>query len=179
MNARKNKNNWHAPIICFTFFFIIILILFLQFCYLSLSKSVYGTNMKEFAKNRNTATEILTAKRGTIYDVDGNVLAQNISSYTLIAYLDPSRTKDENNPSHVVDKEYTATKLASILGEDNYSYILERLNKNSLSIPILFPSRYTKNIPIPKAKSKNTEYHLISINPISNNTEFILSSAFF
>ena len=40
--------------------------------------------------------------------MEGNILAQNITSYTLIAYLDSSRTTDENKPMHVEDKEYTA-----------------------------------------------------------------------
>ena len=133
MNINQ-KNKWNYPIICFCIFFIIIVILFLQFCYLGLSKKVYGINMKEFASTRNTVTSTLTAKRGTIYDIEGNVLAQNISSYTLIAYLDCSRTTNDNDPKHVVDKEYTATKLAGILGEDNYSYILDRLNKNSKQV---------------------------------------------
>ena len=128
------KLKWNAPIICFIVFFIVILILFVQFCYLSLSKTIYGVNMREFASKRNTVYDILTAKRGTIYDIEGNILAQNITSYTLTAYLDSSRTKDENNPAHVVDKEYTATKLASILGEENYDYIIERLSKNSKQV---------------------------------------------
>ncbi|MDO4962672.1 MAG: penicillin-binding protein [bacterium] len=132
-NNIKNKK-WNAPLICFLTFFIVISILFIQFCYLALSKKVYGIDMKSFAANRNTVTNILTAKRGNIYDIEGNVLAQNISSYTLIAYLDPSRTVDDNYPEHVVDKEYTAIKLATILGEENKDYILERLNKNSKQV---------------------------------------------
>ena len=134
MTNKHEKQKWNAPIICFICFFIVMLILFLQFCYLSLSTNIYGINMKEFASSRNTVTEILTAERGTIYDVEGNVLAQNITSYTLIAYLDSSRTTDDKDPKHVVDKEYTATKLASILGEENYKYILERLNKKSKQV---------------------------------------------
>ena len=90
--------------------------------------------MKEFAASRNTVSDMLIAERGTIYDIEGNILAQNVTSYTLIAYLDSSRTKDENDPQHVLDKEYTATKLASILGEENYDYILERLNKQSKQV---------------------------------------------
>ncbi len=130
----NNKGKtWRAPFICFVTFTLIIIILFIQFCYLSLSKNVYGTNMKEFAQNRNTVTDILTAKRGTIYDVEGNTLAENITSYTLVAYLDSSK-EDENGPSYVTDKEYTATKLASILGEENYDYILERLNNKSKQV---------------------------------------------
>ncbi|MBR6690606.1 MAG: penicillin-binding protein [Bacilli bacterium] len=130
----KVKQKWNAPIICFIAFFIVMLILFIQFCYLSLSKKVYGIDMKEFASNRNTVTDILTAERGTIYDIEGNALAQNISSYTLIAYLDSSRTTDESDPQHVQDKEYTATKLSKILGEENYDYILERLNKKAKQV---------------------------------------------
>lgn len=124
----------NVPLTYFCIFTLLIILLFIQFCYLSLSKNVYGINMRQFAENRNTVTSILTAKRGTIYDIEGDVLAQNISTYTLIAYLDSSRTKDEKNPYHVVDKEYTATKLASILGEENYDYILERLNKHSKQV---------------------------------------------
>lgn len=133
-NIRPKRPKWNAPIICFITFFIVMLILFIQLCYLGLSKKVYGIDMQTFAANRNTVTDILTAERGTIYDIEGNVLAQNISSYTLIAYLDSGRTNDEKDPQHVVDKEYTATKLASILGEENYEYILERLNKKSKQV---------------------------------------------
>lgn len=128
------QKRWNAPAICFCIFFIVIVLLFIQFCYLGLSKNVYGINMKKFASTRNTVTSTIVAKRGTIYDVEGNVLAHNISSYTLIAYLDPSRTEDENNPQHVVDKDYTATKLASVLGEDNYEYILSRLNSRAKQV---------------------------------------------
>ena len=136
MNSKNkiDQPKWVAPKICFAVFFIVMAILFGQFCYLSLSTNIYGTNMKEFASNRNTVSDILTAERGTIYDIEGNVLAQNISTYTLIAYLDPSRTKDDSSPNHVIDKDYTALKLATVLGEENYDYILERLNKNSKQV---------------------------------------------
>ena len=123
------KRKWNAPLLCFFIFTLVIIGLFVQFCYLALSKNVYGINMKEFAKKRNTVTSVLDAKRGTIYDVEGNPLAQNITTYTLIAYLDSTRTVDENDPKHVVDKEMTADKLSTIFGEENYDYILERLNQ--------------------------------------------------
>ena len=132
----KNNTNrkWNAPVICFLVFTFIMIGLFIQFCYLGLSKDVYGIDMQSFASNRNTVSSTIVANRGTIYDAHSNILAQNISTYTLIAYLDSSRTKDESNPKHVVDKEYTASKLSSILGEENYDYILERLNKKSKQV---------------------------------------------
>lgn len=134
INKNNDLKNWKAPIVCFFVFFFVILILFIQFCYLSLSEEVYGINMQEFASNRNTVTSILNAERGTIYDIEGNVLAQNITSYTLIAYLDPKRTTDPLKPAHVVDKDYTATKLAKIFGEDRYEYIYKRLNSSSKQV---------------------------------------------
>jgi len=134
INSKNKINTWKAPIVSFVVFFIIMLILFLQFCYLGLSKEVYGINMREFADNRNTVTNILTADRGTIFDASGNVLAHNITSYTLIAYLDAERTIDPLDPKHVVDADYTATKLSKILGEESYEYIFKRLNSNSKQV---------------------------------------------
>ena len=134
MNNKSVQDKWNAPIICFCVFFVVILILFLQFCYLGLSNDVYGINIQKFAANRNTVTSALTAQRGTIYDIEGNVLAHNINSYTLIAYLDSKRTTDPLKPEHVVDKDYTATKLSKILGEENYEYIFDRLSKDSKQV---------------------------------------------
>lgn len=129
----NNLKKWKTPNKVFLFFSLVILILYIQYCYLSLSDKVYGTDMKKFASNRNTVNNKLVAKRGTIYDIDGNTLALNTTSYTMIAYLDSSRTKDKLNPKHVVDKEYTATKLSQALNAD-YDYILKRLNAKAKQV---------------------------------------------
>ena len=129
----KLIKKWKTPNKVFLFFLIIILILYIQYCYLSLSDKIYGTDMKKFASNRNTVNNKLVAKRGTIYDIEGNTLALNTSSYTMIAYLDSNRTKDKLNPKHVVDKEYTATKLSQVLDAD-YDYILKRLNAKAKQV---------------------------------------------
>ena len=99
--------------------------------FLALSENIDGVNIKEFANSRNSTTKVLTANRGTIYDVNGNVLAETVSSYTLIAYLSPSRTTDESKPMHVVDKEYTARELSKVVDID-YENILEKLNKQGV-----------------------------------------------
>lgn len=109
-------------------FFIVIIA---RISYLSLSKNVDEINLQEFAKKRTTKTDVLYAKRGSIYDVNENVLAQNVSSYTVIAYLDPSRTTNPENPKHVVDKEYTAKKLSEILDMD-YDKTLAYLSKENV-----------------------------------------------
>ena len=83
----------------------------LRVAQLSLSKEIDGINLQELADKRTTRTQIIQAKRGNIYSSDGEILAENVSSYKLIAYLDPKRTTNEENPQHVIDKEQTAKAL--------------------------------------------------------------------
>lgn len=117
------------PVVFFIVFFVFILALFVQYLYLSLSKNVYGINMKEFASNRNTVSSILYSKRGSIYDNSGNILALDVSSYTIVAYLDPSRTGDSKTLYHVKDKEYTAKELSTVLDMEEKD-ILKYLNQD-------------------------------------------------
>ncbi len=110
------------------FFFVAII---LKLSYVSLSPKVDDIDLKEFANNRNTKTDIIYASRGNIYDNKGNTLASTMNSYTIIAYLDEKRTTSMKNPQHVVDKEGTAKVLNEVLGIE-YEYALERLRKQGV-----------------------------------------------
>lgn len=88
---------------------------------------VKGVSLSKFASSRNTKKEVITAPRGTIYSSDNEVLAKDVNSYTVIAYLDSSRTTDSKNPHHVVDKEMTAEKLSPLINMTKEK-ILEILN---------------------------------------------------
>lgn len=98
---------------------------------LGLSKEIDGTNLKELANKRTTKTELIHAKRGNIYTDDGDILAQNVASYKIIAYLDPKRTTNEEKPQHVVDKAKTAKELSPIL-EIPEEEILHYLSKENV-----------------------------------------------
>jgi len=98
---------------------------------LGLSKKVDGINLQKLASSRTTRTDTEEAKRGTIYSFNGDVLAQNVSSYKLIAYLDPKRTTNKDKPQHVVNKEETAEKLAPILGMEK-DEVLKYLSKEKV-----------------------------------------------
>lgn len=127
--SRVKVNRFFIMLFFFAFFCAII-----KLAYVALSPSVDGKNLTEFANNRNTATETLYASRGNIYDINGETLAKNVNSYTLVAYLSESRTTDPDNPQHVVDKEKTAKALAEVLDMD-YDYALGRLNtKNAYQV---------------------------------------------
>lgn len=131
MKNKKKRNN-------IRYSRVIILISLLLFCVmiwrvieLGLSTEIDGINLKELASKRTTRTDTTSAKRGTIYSSNGDVLAQNVSSYKLIAYLDSKRTTNKNKPQHVVNKEETAEKLAPIL-EMEKEEILKYLNKENV-----------------------------------------------
>ena len=79
--------------------------------------------MDKFALNRNTISGTLPASRGNIFDVNGDILAQNVSSYTVIAYLDESRLGVNKEPQYVIDKEMTAQKICEVLDYDYESML--------------------------------------------------------
>lgn len=93
---------------------------------LSLSEKVDGISLSDFASRRTIKHETILAKRGAIYDVNGEELALNVYSYTLIAYLDSSR----GDGNYVSDKEDTAKALATVIAMDEEK-ILNLLNKKA------------------------------------------------
>ena len=102
-----------------------------KLCYVSLSNNVDGIDLRKFADSRNTVKKTLYAKRGSILDVNGNDLATTVNSYTLIAYLEKSRTTDPDDPQHVIDKKMTAKKLAEVLDAPE-NKIFEYLDKDDV-----------------------------------------------
>ena len=124
MKTRENKKTWKFPIKMFIVFLVLFCIILGQFAYISLFPNVYGINIQKFATNRNTVKTTLRASRGSIYDSEGNILAINVTSYTVIAYLSSSR-KDR-----VEDIEGTAKALSPILNmtEERITNLLSTKN---------------------------------------------------
>ena len=107
----------------------------IKLSYVVLSSKVDGVDLQAMSASITTTEEILYANRGNIYDVNGELLATTVNAYTVIAYLDESRTTDANNPRHVVDKEATAAALAPLLGMTE-ERILELLNKDAYQVEL-------------------------------------------
>ena len=127
---KKKRNNirYSKRIIIASLLLFVALIL--RLTQIALSTEIDGTNLKELASKRTTRTDTILAKRGTIFSSDGETLAQNVSSYKIIAYLDEKRTTNPKKPQHVVDKEKTAKELSPILGIEEEK-ILEYLSKEN------------------------------------------------
>lgn len=80
----------------------------------------------------NTTIE---ADRGKIYDRNGNVIAQEIPAYTVVAYLDDSLVDENGDPDYVSDPQKTAKALKKILpdiDEDQVKSILKNAISNDL-----------------------------------------------
>lgn len=123
----RNKIRYSKVVILLSLFLFVLMIL--RVIELSTAKEIDGTNLQELASRRTTKTDIIEAKRGTIYSSDNEALAINVASYKIIAYLSEKRTDNKDNPQHVVDKEKTAKELSPILGISEEE-LLERLNKD-------------------------------------------------
>ena len=134
MKTRSFKK-WKKPQGIFKIFLVFIVVLFIQLCYLSLFSKVYGIDMQLFAKNRNTYKATIKALRGNVYTSDETVLAQTVTSYTVIAYLSPSRTGNSKKPLHVVDKLTTAKALAPVLNMTE-ERLLELLSRNAYQVEL-------------------------------------------
>lgn len=130
---RINMNiNLKITVLIFSFLFCIIIA---KLSFVVLSEKVDGVNLTEFASSRNTTKETLYASRGSIYDVNGDELAKNVKSYTVIAYLSESRTKDASKPQHVVDKEGTARALSPMINMTEEA-ILKLLNQSLYQVEL-------------------------------------------
>ena len=113
----SDKFKLNKLIIIFTFFLFAVLIV--RLCYLCLVDYKVGdSTIAAFIKNRNTTEEVIMPRRGTIYDIQGDVLANDVISYTVIAYLSDTRVDAKGNKNYVEDIDDTSTKLASVLAVD-------------------------------------------------------------
>ena len=115
--------------IIFVFFFVWILIA--NIGQMMLIGTVRGQNLSELADKKYKIDTSLQPNRGKIYDRNGNILADNIESYKLVAVVSDKATEDKDNPRHVVDIDKTARELAKYVKLDE-GKIKETLQKQGV-----------------------------------------------
>ena len=82
--------------IIFVFFFVWILIA--NIGQMMLIGTVRGQNLSELSDKKYKIDTSLQPNRGKIYDRNGNILADNIESYKLVAVVSDKATEDKDNP---------------------------------------------------------------------------------
>jgi len=151
INTNKVKVN---KFVYLTVFFLFV-VLGGALCYRCLADyDVNGILFSDFISNRNIYEKIVMPDRGAIYDSKGNVLAQDVSSYTLIAYLEESRSEGSDEIRHVVDKEGTAKELSKLI-DTSYDRILEILNKDAYQVEFGTGGKNLSQLEMEKIKNLN------------------------
>lgn len=152
MNTNKLRINKFLYVIVF-FLFVFFAVALGYRCLVNY-EATPGVTITDFINNRNIEEDVLLPERGTIYDKNGNVLAQDVSSYTLIAYLNSSRTVDETKPRHVVDKKKTAEVLSKYINT-SYERILEILSKDAYQVEFGTGGKNLSQLEMEKIKNLN------------------------
>ena len=127
----------------------------LRLSYLCLVDYKVGdSTITAFINNRNTLEEVIYPTRGDILDVKGNVLAQSVSSYTVIAYLSETRSEGSDTPLHVVDKKATAEALSPLINM-SVEDIMKLLEKDAYQVELGPGGRNLSQIQMEKIKNLN------------------------
>ncbi|MBE6479679.1 MAG: penicillin-binding protein 2, partial [Olsenella sp.] len=90
-------------------FFLVMGIIVLRLVWIQV---IDGPRLAERAETQRTNVAVINAKRGTIYDRKGNVLAMSVDCKTIYC-----------NPQEVTNAPVTARVLASVLGGNGSDYL--------------------------------------------------------
>ena len=112
-----------------TIFIVIILILAILIGRIGFLQFVQGNYLKELAYNQQSINQIISPKRGTIYDSHGQILATSASVDTIT--INPEKIKDSKNSSNTPAlKEKVAKAFSDIFGLD-YDETLKKVTSTS------------------------------------------------
>ncbi|RFU63373.1 penicillin-binding protein [Peribacillus glennii] len=125
---KKQKNMKAGAAGLFLIFGLLFFVLIGRFLYIQISGTAGGEVLAANLEKKYKKQHTIEAERGTIYDAKGEKIAEDTSSYSIIAILDASVTTDPKNPKHVVNPEKTAKQLAQYLKMDEQE-IYARLSK--------------------------------------------------
>ena len=126
-NEPKTKNiiyskRFRVILICF---FIVLCLLMIRIAWLQF---IDGASLKEQAYKQQTTNQIISTKRGTIYDATGKKLA--ISSSVDTVTINPSKIVGKTEEETKAKKELVAKGLSEIF-ELDYNETLEKVNSTS------------------------------------------------
>ncbi|GAA6113615.1 penicillin-binding transpeptidase domain-containing protein [Apilactobacillus apinorum] len=133
----------------------------LRFTYVSVFKTVRGVNLTQMAQSLYTKSNVISAKRGTIYDANGQPLAEDTNVYTMYAILNKKQIGLNNEPLYITNKEKAAKAISSVL-PITYKEALKDLNPSTNAFQVEFGNAGT-NISLTQ-KQKLDSYHISGLN---------------
>ena len=156
MRDRKiNNNKIKLNKYIYVFIFLLFLVLGGRLVYLcTCNYKVGNITIGQFIENRNIKEDTILPERGTIYDSNGNALAEDVSSYTIIAYLDEKRSEVSDTLRHVKNIEETASVLEPYLNTSKEK-LIELLSKDAYQVELGSGGRNLSQLEMEKIASLN------------------------
>ncbi|WP_028392950.1 penicillin-binding protein [Bacillus cihuensis] len=109
----KQKNMKLGAAFLFVVFGLLFFALVARFFYIEVTGQAGGEVLAAKIEKKYEKQRVLEAKRGSILDTNGEVIAEDTASYTLFAVLD-----EKMKPNYVVDPKRTANELAKAIDMD-------------------------------------------------------------
>lgn len=122
MNKKQPYINFGA-VALFGLFVLLFFLLIIRYYSIQISGEVSGQPLAAKAQQKYAREGVIQAERGTIFDRNGDVIAEDTSSYTLVAIL-----SEKMKPQYVSNPEKTARELAKYIKMDE-SEIYKTLTK--------------------------------------------------
>ena len=110
-------------------FIVIILIFVLLLGRLGYLQFVQGGYLRELAYRQQSINQIISPKRGSIYDSTGNVLATSASVDTIT--INPKNIKDKKGDEETKVLKEKVAKVFSEIFELDYNEMLEKINSSA------------------------------------------------
>lgn len=166
MAAIKIKKSKIGAVLLILLFGLLFFLLIFRYSYVMLTGTSSGQDLALKASEKYARNIINQPNRGKIYDRNGQVLAEDVNSYKLVAILDSRMKNTDKSPAYVVDKKATAKQLAKIINMPEKE-ILKRLNtKKAFQVEFgkagkdltYEQKKQIENMKIKKVVDSNVEY---------------------
>jgi penicillin-binding protein 2B len=104
-----------GAVMLFVIFSLLFFILLFRYYSIEITEEIGGQPLAAKAMQKHSRVGILDASRGNILDRNGDIIAEDTASYSLVAILDKKMTIDPKKPQNVVNPEETAKELAQYI----------------------------------------------------------------
>ncbi|MGV0168833.1 penicillin-binding protein [Furfurilactobacillus sp. WILCCON 0119] len=115
-NTRRNRQHFGNTLLIAIL--AVFILLGIRFVYIAVGKHVQNVSLSKQAQALYTEQQTVHAKRGTIYDAEGNAIAMDTNTYTVYAVLNKEQLSTTGKPMYVTDKAKVAKTLGAALNVD-------------------------------------------------------------
>lgn len=173
-NDKQNRNSFGNTLMFLAI--IIFLLLGFRFLYISVGKHVQGINLNKATQQLYMREQLTPAQRGTIYDAEGNPIAENTNKYSVYAIVNKSQRTSSGKPMYVTDESDVINVLHKNLKISKSAIIKTLHPKNKQIFQVEFGPK-GRNIS-EKTKKAIEKHHLNGIYFSSENARIYPNSNF-